>query len=168
VDAAMRQMKHTGWMHNRCRMVAASFLSKDLLLDWRRGEKFFMSANPSLPIRVLTRSRESLIDGDFASNSGGWGFSSSTGVDPQPYFRTFNPLLQSERFDEEGVYIRRWVPELRNVKGAAVHDPYYRGAAEEAQRMGYPRPIVNHRGARERALARYKEALGRYKEAMGQ
>ncbi|KAI0599004.1 DNA photolyase, FAD-binding/Cryptochrome [Biscogniauxia sp. FL1348] len=143
VDAAMRQMRGTGWMHNRCRMIAASFLAKDLLLDWRMGERFFM---------------ESLIDGDFASNSGGWGFGASVGVDPQPYFRIFNPLLQSEKFDPDGAYIRKWVPELRAVEGKAIHDPYGRGAAAQAKKMGYPEPIVNHKESRERALSVYKAA----------
>ncbi|KAJ5644448.1 Cryptochrome/DNA photolyase class 1 [Penicillium longicatenatum] len=144
VDAAMRQLRHCAWMHNRTRMVVSSFLSKDLLLDWRRGERFFM---------------ENLIDGDFASNHGGWGFGSSTGVDPQPYFRIFNPLRQSERFDPDGEYIRRWVPELKDVEGKAIHDPYERGAGSIAERNNYPRPIVNHAESRERALTRYKKAL---------
>ncbi|KAI1631605.1 photolyase [Biscogniauxia mediterranea] len=146
VDAAMRQLQGTGWMHNRCRMIVASFLAKDLLLDWRMGERFFM---------------ENLIDGDFASNSGGWGFGASVGVDPQPYFRIFNPLLQSEKFDPDGAYIRKWVPELRGVKGKAIHDPYGRGAGAEAKKMGYPEPIVQHKECRERALNAYKAALGR-------
>ncbi|TKA68594.1 hypothetical protein B0A49_10247 [Cryomyces minteri] len=146
VDAGMRQLLHSGWMHNRLRMITASFLAKDLLLDWRLGEAHFMTH---------------LIDGDFASNNGGWGFSASTGVDPQPYFRVFNPLLQSEKFDPAGDYIRKWVPELSAVAGKAVHDPYGRGAAEEAERKGYPRVVVEHKGARERALARYKEGIGR-------
>ncbi|CAK1357805.1 unnamed protein product [Cercospora beticola] len=146
VDAAMRQCKEMSWMHNRCRMIVASFLAKDLLLDWRQGEKYFM---------------ETLIDGDFASNNGGWGFSASTGVDPQPYFRIFNPLLQSEKFDPEGEYIRKWVPELRGIKGKAVHEPYARGAAKEAKKNGYPEPCVEHAKARARALERYKSGLGR-------
>ncbi len=100
---------------------------------------------------------EHLVDGDFASNSGGWGFSASVGVDPQPYFRIFNPLLQSEKFDADGEYIRRWVPELRNVSGKAVHEPYARGAAAEAARNKYPKPITEHKAARERALAAYKK-----------
>ncbi|KAJ5167604.1 uncharacterized protein N7482_003198 [Penicillium canariense] len=144
VDAAMRQLKHCAWMHNRTRMVVSSFLSKDLLTDWRRGERFFM---------------EHLIDGDFASNHGGWGFGSSTGVDPQPYFRIFNPMRQSERFDPDGEYIRRWVPELRDVKGTAIHAPYDRGAGGTAEQNGYPKPIVEHAASRDRALARYKSAL---------
>ena len=146
VDAAMRQLNNTGYMHNRCRMIVASFLSKDLLNDWRMGEIYFM---------------EHLIDGDFASNNGGWGFSASTGVDPQPYFRIFNPLLQSEKFDAEGEYIRKWVPELRKVEGKAIHDPYGRGAGKVAEREGYPKPIVEHKFARDRCLARYKAGLGR-------
>ena len=146
VDAAMRQMNSMAWMHNRCRMVVASFLAKDLLLDWRLGEKYFM---------------EKLVDGDFSSNNGGWGFSASTGVDPQPYFRIFNPLLQSEKFDQDGAFIRKWVPELAGVKGKAVHDPYGRGAAKDAEKAGYPRPIVDHAQCRKRALERYKEGLGR-------
>ncbi|KAI0881555.1 deoxyribodipyrimidine photo-lyase [Annulohypoxylon maeteangense] len=146
VDAAMRQLRNMGWMHNRCRMVVASFLCKDLLLDWRMGEKFFM---------------ENLIDGDFASNNGGWGFSASVGVDPQPYFRIFNPLLQSEKFDADGDYIRKWIPELAQIKGKAIHDPYGRGAASQAKKAGYPEPIVVHKESRERALNMYKSGLER-------
>jgi len=142
----MRQLNQTAYMHNRCRMIVASFLAKDLLLDWRLGERYFM---------------EHLIDGDFASNNGGWGFSASTGVDPQPYFRIFNPLLQSERFDPEGEYIRKWVPELREVKGKAVHDPYGRGEGRLAKKSGYPEPIVVHKEAREKCLAAYKVGIGR-------
>jgi len=146
IDAAMRQLNHTGYMHNRARMATASFLAKDLLIDWRMGERYFM---------------EHLIDGDFASNNGGWGFSASTGVDPQPYFRIFNPTLQSERFDPDGEYIRKWVPELNDVKGKAIHDPYARKEGKKAEKQGYPKPIVDHKGARERALKKYKEGLGR-------
>jgi len=143
VDAAMRQLKNDAWMHNRTRMVVSSFLSKDLLIDWRRGERYFM---------------EHLIDGDFASNHGGWGFGSSTGVDPQPYFRIFNPSRQSERFDADGEYIRHWVPELRDIKGSAIHEPYERGAGAVAEKNGYPKPIVEHSESRDRALNRYKRA----------
>ena len=146
VDAAMRQLAYLGYMHNRCRMIVASFLAKDLLLDWRLGEQYFMSK---------------LIDGDFASNSGGWGFSASAGVDPQPYFRIFNPVLQSEKFDAEGAYIRKWVPELRGVQGKAIHEPYARGAGAVCMKTGYPEPIVEHRFARDRCLSRYKTGLGR-------
>jgi deoxyribodipyrimidine photo-lyase len=144
VDAAMRQMNETGWMHNRCRMIVASFLCKDLLLDWRMGERYFM---------------EHLIDGDFASNNGGWGFSASVGVDPQPYFRIFNPLLQSEKYDADGDYIRRWVPELKSLDSKSIHEPYGRGKSKEMKKAGYPEPIVEHKGARERALAAYKEGI---------
>lgn len=146
VDAAMRQLNHTGYMHNRCRMNVASFLAKDLLIDWRMGERYFM---------------EHLIDGDFASNNGGWGFSASCGVDPQPYFRIFNPLLQSEKFDPDGTYIRKWVTELKDVRGNAIHDPYGRGAEGAAKKKGYPKPIVEHKESRDRALARYKAGIGR-------
>ncbi|KAI3548070.1 DNA photolyase [Colletotrichum filicis] len=146
VDAAMRQMVHMGWMHNRCRMIVACFLAKDLLIDWRMGERVFM---------------ETLIDGDFASNNGGWGFSASVGVDPQPYFRIFNPLLQSEKFDADGDYIRKWVPELKGIKGKAIHAPYDRGAGAQAKKAGYPEPMVEHKGCRERALSAYKAGLGR-------
>ncbi|KAI0105930.1 deoxyribodipyrimidine photo-lyase [Daldinia grandis] len=148
VDAAMRQLHGIGWMHNRCRMIVASFLCKDLLLDWRMGERFFM---------------EKLIDGDFASNNGGWGFSASVGVDPQPYFRIFNPLLQSQKFDPDGAFIRKWVPELSGLGAKAVHDPYNRGAAAEAAKAGYPKPIVDHRQSRDRALEAYKVGIGRDK-----
>jgi deoxyribodipyrimidine photo-lyase len=143
VDAAMRQMAATGWMHNRCRMVVASFLSKDLWLDWRLGERWFM---------------ENLIDGDFASNNGGWGFSASVGVDPQPYIRVFNPLRQSESYDVEGEYIRKWVPELRDVKGKAVHEPYARGAGDVARKNGYPKPVVSHDGVRQRVAEAFQKA----------
>ncbi|KAK6215617.1 deoxyribodipyrimidine photo-lyase [Colletotrichum tabaci] len=146
VDAAMRQMNAMGWMHNRCRMIVACFLAKDLLIDWRMGERYFM---------------EQLIDGDFASNNGGWGFSASVGVDPQPYFRIFNPLLQSEKFDPDGEYIRKWVPELKGVKGKAIHDPYGRGAGPQAKKAGYPEQMVEHKSCRERALSAYKYGIGR-------
>ncbi|KXJ96181.1 DNA photolyase [Microdochium bolleyi] len=150
VDAAMRQCKATGWMHNRCRMIVASFLCKDLLIDWRLGERYFM---------------ETLIDGDFASNNGGWGFSASCGVDPQPYFRIFNPLLQSEKFDPRGEYIRKWIPELKNVQGNAIHDPYGRVGglpkSAAAKEGAYPMRIVEHKDAREAALKMYKAGIDR-------
>jgi deoxyribodipyrimidine photo-lyase len=148
IDAAMRSLNNNGYMHNRLRMVTASFFAKHLLLDWRLGEQYFLSH---------------LIDGDFSSNNGGWGFSASTGVDPQPYFRVFNPWLQSEKFDQDGTFIRTWVEELKGVEGKGVHNPYAAGgkAASEAKRMGYPEPVVEHRFARERCLARYKAGIGR-------
>jgi deoxyribodipyrimidine photo-lyase len=141
----MRQLREMAYMHNRCRMIVSSFLAKDLLLDWRLGEKHFML---------------NLIDGDFASNNGGWGFGASTGVDPQPYFRIFNPLLQSEKFDPEGNYIREWVPELKGIKGKAIHDPYGRGEGKAAEKAGYPKPLIVHKDRREEALKRYKAASG--------
>ncbi|KAF2644561.1 hypothetical protein P280DRAFT_390580 [Massarina eburnea CBS 473.64] len=148
VDAAMRCLDATAYMHNRLRMITSSFLAKHLLLDWRLGEQYFITH---------------LIDGDFASNNGGWGFSSSTGVDPQPYFRVFNPWLQSEKFDAEGAFIRKWVPELSSIEGIGIHNPYEKGgeAAKIARKNGYPEPIVEHRFARERCLTRYKAGIGR-------
>ena len=119
VDAAMRQLRQTGWMHNRARMVVASFLTKDLLLDWRAGERLFM---------------RHLVDGDPASNNGGWQWAASTGTDPQPYFRIFNPVLQGERFDPDGTYVRRYVPELRDVDRRFVHKPWLAPAACTASR----------------------------------
>ena len=146
VDAGMRQLAHMGWCHNRVRMVVASFLAKDLLVDWRLGEQYFMSQ---------------LIDGDFASNHGGWGFGSSTGVDPQPYFRIFNPKLQSEKFDAQGEYIRKWVPELRGLDNKAIHAPWEGSSKEKARKAGYPEPIVEHAKAREKCLQMFKQGLGR-------
>ncbi len=145
VDAAMRQLRATGWVHNRARMVAASFLAKHLLLDWRLGEKEFM--------RHLT-------DGDVASNNGGWQWTASTGTDPQPYFRVFNPILQGRRFDPDGSYVRRWVPELAGIDGEAIHHPWTLDGDVQAAvgvRIGvdYPAPIVDHAEARARALAIY-------------
>ncbi len=109
VDAAMRQLAATGWMHNRARMVVASFLTKDLGIDWRRGERFFL---------------QRLVDGDPASNNGGWQWAASTGTDAQPYFRIFNPVTQGERFDPDGAYVRRFVPELRDVEPRFVQRPW--------------------------------------------
>lgn len=104
----MRQLLATGWMHNRLRMVVAMFLSKNLLIDWREGERWFM---------------RHLIDGDLAANNGGWQWSASTGTDAVPYFRLFNPLSQSERFDPRGEFIRHWLPELAGLERKAIHDP---------------------------------------------
>lgn len=139
VDAGMRQLRATGWMHNRARMVVASFLTKDLLIDWRRGERYFFDA---------------LVDGDPASNNGGWQWSASTGTDAQPYFRIFNPVSQGERFDPEGSYVRRWVPELRDLPAKQIHSPWLEGELPR----GYPLPIVDHAFARKRALAAFKAA----------
>ena len=148
VDAAMRQLANSGWMHNRARMIAASFLTKDLLADWRVGESHFM---------------QHLVDGDVASNNGGWQWSASTGTDPQPYFRIFNPVSQGRRHDPEGAYVRRWVPELARVPTARIHAPWELSAAEQEAagcRVGldYPAPIVDHAEARSRALAIYRAA----------
>ncbi|SNX87782.1 related to deoxyribodipyrimidine photo-lyase PHR [Melanopsichium pennsylvanicum] len=141
VDAAQRQCIQQGYIHNRGRMITAMFLTKHLLQDWREGERYF-SLN--------------FIDQDFASNNGGWQWSASTGTDPQPYFRIFNPLSQSEKSDPQGDYIRHFVPELRNVKGNAIHDPFKRLSKAEFEKLGYPKPIVEHTEARQRALRRYK------------
>lgn len=137
VDAGMRCIKETGWLHNRLRMTTAMFLVKDLMVDWRVGERYYM---------------ESLIDGDLASNNGGWQWSASTGVDPAPYFRIFNPYLQSAKADPEGDFIRQFVPELASVKGKDIHKP----PVHLADKLGYPRPIVKHEEAKERAIRRFK------------
>ena len=139
VDAAMRQLNQTGYMHNRLRMVTASFLTKDLGLDWRRGEAYFA---------------RQLLDFDLAANNGGWQWASSSGCDAQPYFRIFNPVSQSEKFDPDGRFIRRYCPELADLPAAAIHEPW-KAAPLELQGRGYPQPIVNHAVARERTLARY-------------
>lgn len=139
VDACMRCMNETGYLNNRGRLIVASFLAKHLLIDWRYGEQYFHSK---------------LIDADFCSNNGGWGFSSSTGVDPQPYFRIFNPWTQSERFDPDGEFIKEWIPELREVESKSLHK-------ERKEPLGenYPSPIVIHSDSRIRALERYKSAM---------
>jgi deoxyribodipyrimidine photo-lyase len=126
VDAGMRELNSTGFMHNRVRMIVASFLVKHLLIDWRWGEAYFA---------------EKLLDFDFAANNGGWQWAAGSGCDAAPYFRVFNPTLQTQKFDPSLVYIKKWVPEL--------------------QEMTYPAPIVNHEFARGRVLAAYKEALGK-------
>jgi deoxyribodipyrimidine photo-lyase len=146
VDAAMRQLSQTGWMPNRARMIVASFLVKDLLIDWRWGERWFMNQ---------------LIDGDPAANNGGWQWTAGTGTDAAPYFRIFNPVTQSRNFDPDGAYIRRWVPELADVPTPTIHEPW-RLKQQEQQALGcvlgrdYPRPIVDHAAARERTLAAYR------------
>jgi deoxyribodipyrimidine photo-lyase len=145
VDAGMRELAATGFMHNRLRMIVASFLVKDLLLDWRLGERHFMSH---------------LVDGDPANNNGGWQWAASTGTDAQPWFRIFNPMLQGRRFDPEGTYVKRWVPELRAVPAVWVHRPWEAPAevlrkAKIALGRDYPAPIVDHGEQRERALAMF-------------
>lgn len=145
VDAAMRQLQQTGWMHNRLRMVTASFLTKDLGIDWRRGEAYFA---------------EKLLDFDLAANNGGWQWAASTGCDAQPYFRIFNPVTQSQRFDADGHFIRRFVPELSGVPDRFIHSPWSLGPLDQAAlglSLGrdYPWPCVDHATARQQTLARY-------------
>jgi len=146
VDAGMRQMAATGWMHNRARMITASFLVKHLMIDWREGERWFI---------------QNLIDGDLASNNGGWQWVAGTGTDAAPYFRIFSPILQGKKFDQNGGYIRRWVPELTNVPSQWIHTPWEMPA--EVQRetgviigRDYPAPMVDHAFARARALKAYQ------------
>ncbi len=148
VDAAMRQLRATGWMHNRARMVAASFLTKHLLIHWQAGEDHFM---------------QHLLDGDPASNNGGWQWAASTGADPQPYFRIFNPVLQGKRFDPDGAYVRGWVPELAGVRAEHIHAPWLMSPMDQAAAgcligRDYPGPMVDHAAARERALAAFTAA----------
>ena len=145
VDAAMAQLNQTGYMHNRLRMVVASFLCKDLGLDWRWGERYFA---------------EKLNDFDLAANNGGWQWASSSGCDAQPYFRIFNPVSQSEKFDAEGRFIRRYVPVLAGLTNRAIHAPWLAGPLELASAnvvlgQNYPQPIVDHAQAREKTLLRY-------------
>jgi deoxyribodipyrimidine photo-lyase len=139
IDAAMRQLLETGWMHNRLRMVVAMFLTKNLLIDWREGERFFM---------------QHLIDGDLAANNGGWQWSSSTGTDSSPYFRIFNPLAQSEKFDAEGLFLKQWLPELAGLNKKEVHNPAAAGGLFGV--TDYPKPIVDLSSSRARALAAFK------------
>jgi deoxyribodipyrimidine photo-lyase len=148
VDAAMRQLAASGWMHNRARMIAASFLAKDLLVDWRRGEAHFMAH---------------LVDGDVAANNGGWQWTAGTGTDAAPYFRVFNPVAQGRRFDPDGSYVRRWVPELTGVPDPYVHEPWTMPAQVQAAAgcvigRDYPAPLVDHGEARQRALAAYRQS----------
>lgn len=138
VDAGMRQMLTTGWMHNRVRMITAMFLCKNLLLDWRLGECWFM---------------QHLIDGDLAANNGGWQWCASTGTDAVPYFRIFNPVSQSRKFDPHGDYIRRWLPELAHLDAKTIHDPY---AVQPEIQLDYPQPIVDLKSSRQRAIAAFK------------
>lgn len=150
VDAAMRQLHQSGWMHNRARMIVASFLVKDLLIDWRWGERWFM---------------QHLIDGDPAANNGGWQWSAGTGTDAAPYFRIFNPILQSKKFDPHGDYIRHWVPELSKVPSKHIHAPWEM-TDDQMRESGvtidveYPSPIIDHRFARERTLNAFRKAKG--------
>ena len=143
VDAAMRQLNETGWMHNRVRMIVGSFLVKDLMLPWQRGEAWFA---------------EQLLDFELASNSGGWQWAASCGCDAQPWFRIFNPVTQSEKFDGDGAFIRRYCPELASLPKEAIHAPWLARPMEMGGlRLGldYPQPIVDHAEARAATLARY-------------
>ncbi len=147
VDAAMRQLRTTHWMHNRARMVAASFLTKDLHLHWREGERWF---------------EHELADADLASNNGGWQWAAGSGTDAAPYFRVFNPVLQSRKCDPEGRYIRRFVPELSRVPAGKIHEPWTMTAQEQKEsgcRIGadYPAPILDHGREREAALALFEK-----------
>jgi deoxyribodipyrimidine photo-lyase len=142
VDAGMRQLQAEAWMHNRVRMITASFLVKDLHIDWTRGARHFLDL---------------LVDGDLASNTPGWQWTAGTGTDASPSFRVFNPVSQSKRFDPHGEYIRRWVPELRDVDGVAVHEPWKLPGGPPA---GYPAPIVDHAAERLEALRRYDDVRG--------
>ncbi|MCB5186670.1 DNA photolyase family protein [Methylobacillus caricis] len=148
VDAAMRQLNQTGYMHNRLRMVAASFLVKDLLIDWRWGERYFA---------------EKLIDFDLAANNGGWQWAASTGCDAQPWFRIFNPVTQSEKFDTEGKFIRKYVPELSQCDNKEIHAPWLipplrQQSLDIVVGRDYPHPVVDHATRREQVLALYKQA----------
>ena len=142
VDAGIRQMITTGWMHNRVRMIVASFLVKDLHLPWQWGARFFM---------------EHLVDGDIASNNHGWQWTAGTGTDAAPYFRVFNPTSQGAKFDPSGDYVRRFVPELADVDSKHIHDPSGLGLLAPE---GYPAPMVDHSAERNEALARYKKVSG--------
>jgi deoxyribodipyrimidine photo-lyase len=155
VDAGMRQLARTGFMHNRARMIVASFLTKDLHVDWRMAERHFM---------------RSLVDGDLANNNGGWQWAASTGTDAQPYFRVFNPALQGARFDADGAYVRRWVPELALVPAEWIHrpaeaPPLVLAEAQVAIDRDYPAPIVDHAERRQRAIELFARRTANASEA---
>lgn len=146
VDAGMRELWHTGWMHNRVRMIAASFLIKDLLVDWRQGQAWFW---------------DTLVDADLASNAASWQWTAGSGADAAPYFRIFNPVSQGEKFDPDGDYVRKWIPELAGLRGKAIHAPWTADRATLARagvRLGtdYPMPIIDHAEARKAALAAFE------------
>jgi deoxyribodipyrimidine photo-lyase len=138
IDAGMRQLLKTGWMHNRVRMITAMFLCKNLLIDWRIGEQWFM---------------EHLIDGDLAANNGGWQWCASTGTDAVPYFRIFNPIAQSKKFDPNGDYIRQWVDELAHLDNKVIHEPY---SSKTPLQLNYPKPIVDLKETRMKAIETFK------------
>jgi deoxyribodipyrimidine photo-lyase len=148
VDAAMRQLLQTGWMHNRARMITASFLVKDLLIDWRWGERWF---------------RKHLVDGDPAANNGGWQWTAGTGTDAAPYFRIFNPVMQGKKHDPHGHFVRRWLPELAQVPQSYLHEPWKMPLADQNEAkcvigQDYPQPIVDHASARRATLDAYAKA----------
>ncbi len=138
IDAGMRELWQTGYMHNRVRMIAASFLTKNLLIHWRRGEEWF---------------RDTLVDADIANNTMGWQWVAGSGADAAPYYRIFNPVLQSKKFDAKAEYIRRWVPELSELDNKAIHQP----TAEQAKKCDYPEAMVDLKATRERSLERYSQ-----------
>ena len=150
VDAAMRELNQTGYMPNRLRMITASFLIKDLLVDWRKGESYFA---------------EKLLDFDKASNNGGWQWSASTGCDAQPYFRVFNPISQSKKFDPQGVYIKTWLPKLQSLTAKAIHFPIEANQLPDSFKLGvdYPFPIVNHKTQRQKAINLFKKQASQKK-----
>lgn len=142
VDAGMRELWATGYMHNRVRMIAASFLTKDLFIDWRLGADWFL---------------DTLVDADLANNSASWQWVAGCGADAAPYFRIFNPVLQSQKFDQNGVYIRRWLPELASLNNDEIHAPWKsKNAASIYSTINYPEPIINHSESRSKALAYYR------------
>lgn len=147
VDAGMRQLNSEGWMHNRIRMITAMFLTKDLFIDWRKGEKYFA---------------DKLIDLDFSNNNGGWQWSASTGVDSQPYFRIFNPYLQSRKFDANGDYIKRYLPELKTLPVEFVHEPHIMNESEQKKYKviigrDYPSPVTDHKVAKDIVLREFRK-----------
>ena len=139
VDAGMRELWATGYMHNRVRMIVASFLTKGLFIDWRLGANWFF---------------DTLVDADLANNSASWQWVAGCGADAAPYFRIFNPVLQSQKFDPDGDYIRQWVPELAKFKGKSIHTPWEEVSISH---YNYPKPIINHSEARIRALEFYNQ-----------
>jgi deoxyribodipyrimidine photo-lyase len=147
VDAAMNQLWHTGWMHNRARMIVASFLIKDLMIDWREGERWFW---------------DTLVDADLANNAAGWQWTAGSGADASPYYRIFNPITQGQKFDPDGAYVRRWLPQLAKLPNDVLHAPWEARPIELLDAgitlgKNYPAPMVNHAAARDRALAAYKQ-----------